>query len=664
MTPAKEKAPRANVGPANNARGNIPTVAGVTTANAPLDQNGYRGADATQAQIKFEKTLRQCPAPGNGVHAWILSCANWARYAGVDEATAETRIVSAMTRKPKPNELRDAIRKAYASTGASTAPPAPKTVVSIFKGVRDIKGHPENLRDILDGIRSGKWRAPVEDVRYATGSARDNAKKRLPAFTPAGVFTVRKKSGLASHSGCVVVDLDNLPGIADASSVRDTLALDSATLAAFISPGGRGVKALVAVETCTDAAEHEAAFAAIAKDYAERHQMNLDPSGKDVSRLCFVSYDPDAFIRKGPAAVFKWRNRDRLTIESESIADFLAVPPPRLDCVVEELFEPGDKGEIIAPSKARKSFFAIDLAIHIAAGRDFLCFKIPNPRRVLLFNLEIKPAWMKRRFFRRLAAYGIRPEEIRETLRVVNARGKGQIVREQAVESVKRAGAEVAIVDPRYKLLLPTESENAGGGVQGVLDLQDQMAEAGAAAILVGHDGKGTAGDKDDRDRGAGSGWTGRDCDFRIVLSPHADDPQDALVLSLMRRNFPPFESVTLRHDGDAFQLDEETAPRKETSYTRKQTAKAAAPLDSYKPTVLAVLRKEGKPLPAGVLVARVSEACKIGEKRARALISAMEDAGELGATPRQSTKGGEVRRGLPEQIQEWMKPRLPMTEK
>lgn len=348
----------------------------------------------------------------------------------------------------------------------------------------------------------------------------------------------------------------------------------------------------------------------------------------------------------------------------ESIADFLATPPPPLDCIVEELFEAGEKGEIIAPSKARKSFFAIDLVAHIAAGRDYLCFKIPRPRRVLLFNLEIGRDWMKRRFYRRLAAYGIRPEEIRDTLHVVNARSRGQDVREQAVEAVRRARAEVAIIDPRYKLLLPTESENAGEGVAGVLDLQDRIAEAGAAAILVGHDGKGTAGDKDDRDRGAGSGWTGRDCDFRIVLSPHADDPQDAVVLSIMRRNFPPFADVTIRHDGDSFQLDSETAPRKETTFTRRQVAKTSAPLDALRPVVLEVLRKAGKTLPAGVLVAKVKDAAHIGEKRAAIVIALCEEAGEIKSTPRQAKQGGEVRRGTPEQVEAYMKPLLPLEVK
>ena len=353
--------------------------------------------------------------------------------------------------------------------------------------------------------------------------------------------------------------------------------------------------------------------------------------------------------------------RGPLTIED--VADFLADPPPPLDCVVEELFEAGDKGEIIAPSKARKSFFTIDLAAHIAAGRDWLCFKIPRPRRVLLFNLEIKRDWMKRRLNRRLASYGIAPEEIRGILRIVNARGKGQQVRDQAVEIVKQARAEVAIIDPRYKLMRPTESENQGEGVAGILDLQDQIAEAGAAAIFVGHDAKGTAGDRDDRDRGAGSGWTGRDCDFRIVLSPHADDPQDALVLSLMRRNFAPSEDVTLRHEGNAYQLDEGTTPRKETSFTRRQRATPAATLDSLRPHVLAVCREAGKALPAGVLETRVQEAARIGTKKAKALIALCEEAGDIQSTPRQAKRGGEIRRGTPEQVAEYLNPRLAVKE-
>ena len=565
--------------------------------------------------------------------------------------------------------------KMFRDAGGVYPPPAgdaPRTpapipalpLVSFFNLCNETVGRDAPLAGVLDDVRSGKWAEQVKQVRaaVAAGASKEHLQrlkaKILPAFTAGGTFKTRANENLAQPSGLAVLDVDKLPDAAAAERMRDLFAADSCTVAAFISPGGLGCKAIVRIDTPADDAEHKQAFHALAEKWKGRG-ITLDPSGKDVARLCYMSHDPQAFIRRTPAQAFRWR---KLTIES--IADFLAVPPPPLDCIVEELFEAGEKGEIIAPSKARKSFFTIDLAAHIAAGRDWLCFKIPRPRRVLLFNLEISRNWMKRRFFRRLAAYGIRLEEIRETFHVVNARGRGQVVRAEAVEASKRVGAEVAIIDPRYKLLLPTESENAGEGVAGVLDLQDQIAESGAAAILVGHDGKGTAGDREDRDRGAGSGWTGRDCDFRIVLSPHADDPQDAVVLSIMRRNFPPFEPVTLRHDGDGIQLDNETAPRKETTFTRRQGAQTAQPLDTLRPVVLEVLRKEGKALTARVLIAKVQAAARVGEKRAVALIALCEEAGEIVSTPRQAKRGGEVRRGTPEQVAEYMKPRLPLEGK
>ena len=548
------------------------------------------------------------------------------------------------------------------ATGARpSAPPAALPLVSFYNLCNETTGRDAPLAGLLGDIVSGKWAEQVAQVRAAVAAGKHKKELQklkgaiLPAFTMSGTFNKRGNEHLARHSGLIQLDVDDLPNAAAAERMRDAFAAEPYVVAAFISPGGLGCKAVARIDAPADDAEHKQAFAALEELWKGRG-VKLDPQCKDVARLCYVSHDPQAFIRQRPAVAFRWR---KLTIES--IADFLATPPPPLDCIVEELFEAGEKGEIIAPSKARKSFFAIDLAAHIAAGKDWLCFRIPRPRRVLLFNLEISRNWMKRRFYARLAAYGIRPDDIRDNFQVVNARGKGHVVREQAVEAVRRARAEVAIVDPRYKLLLPTESENAGEGVAGVLDLQDQIADVGAAAIFVGHDGKGTAGDRDDRDRGAGSGWTGRDCDFRIVLSPHAEDPREMVVLSIMRRNFPPFEPVTLRHDGDGFQLDTETAPRKETTFTRKQEAQKAQPLDALRPVVLDVLRQAGKALPAGVLQTKVREAARIGQKRAAELIALCEDAGEIKSTPRQAKKGGEVRRGTPEQVEAYMKPTLPL---
>ena len=77
------------------------------------------------------------------------------------------------------------------------------------------------------------------------------------------------------------------------------------------------------------------------------------------------------------------------------------------------ILERGDKVELIAPSKCRKSFFALDLAIHCAAGIPFRGLAIPKPRKVPLVNLDIKRDWMKRRVLSRLDGYNLKPSATR-----------------------------------------------------------------------------------------------------------------------------------------------------------------------------------------------------------------------------------------------------------
>ena len=74
----------------------------------------------------------------------------------------------------------------------------------------------------------------------------------------------------------------------------------------------------------------------------------------------------------------------------------------------------------------------------------------------------------------------------------------------------------------------------------------DELAEqTGAAIIYVHHDTKGSPGDKDIRDRGAGSNVLGRDYDACVTLTAHASDP-DATVVEVLLRNFPPQDPFTI----------------------------------------------------------------------------------------------------------------------
>ena len=175
----------------------------------------------------------------------------------------------------------------------------------------------------------------------------------------------------------------------------------------------------------------------------------------------------------------------------EDAADFIETAPPPLDPIIENAFERGDKVELVGGSKQRKSFFLIDLLFHLAAGRDWLGFKIPKRRRVVYVNLELKRDWVHRRIHRTARAYGMAAEDVRGFFRVVNARGKGGIVREHLAAFLRGEDADLVALDPRYKLMLPGESENAGEGVAGILAMMDAIAENGSAVLVVHHDSKG-----------------------------------------------------------------------------------------------------------------------------------------------------------------------------
>lgn len=184
--------------------------------------------------------------------------------------------------------------------------------VSRYQSARDNRGKPIALVEILEAIQAGHWEKPVAAIREAM-AARDTAKAetlktQLEGFTVSGVFApTRAKINLKEPTGCIILDVDHLASTAEAEATRDTLGTDPHALAAFVSPSGRGVKAVVYVGTCPDDAEAKSAWRALAEYLATTYQIETDPSGKDVCRLCFVSHDPGAIIRTGEVRPFTAR---------------------------------------------------------------------------------------------------------------------------------------------------------------------------------------------------------------------------------------------------------------------------------------------------------------------------------------------------------------------
>ncbi|MFZ4107253.1 DUF3987 domain-containing protein [Flavobacterium sp.] len=167
---------------------------------------------------------------------------------------------------------------------------------SVFKNYVHLVEH-KSIIVITKDIKEGKYKEQVEAIRKLIAEGQeteaDKLKKQLLAFTPSGTFENGRKAELLSqYSEYVILDLDDLNPV-QLEEAKKIVALAPYTFAVFISPSGNGLKIIVAVNS--KAEHHKIAFQQVSDYYAQALQVEVDQSGKDVSRLCFMSYDPDCF---------------------------------------------------------------------------------------------------------------------------------------------------------------------------------------------------------------------------------------------------------------------------------------------------------------------------------------------------------------------------------
>ena len=65
------------------------------------------------------------------------------------------------------------------------------------------------------------------------------------------------------------------------------------THACFLSPSGNGLKIIIKVNS--NQAQHLSAYLQVAAFYEKKLRIKIDQSGKDITRLCFFSFDKNLF---------------------------------------------------------------------------------------------------------------------------------------------------------------------------------------------------------------------------------------------------------------------------------------------------------------------------------------------------------------------------------
>ena len=193
--------------------------------------------------------------------------------------------------------------------------------LSLYNGVKDSVGVAADFDTVLWRIQHGSRGLDKEtrllNVLHQTDrDAYTKHKLKLPAVTWSGCFKQRKT--LIAHSGLIVLDFDNV----DIGELLSEIHDDTHVLLAFVSPSGNGVKVVVRVEPVpASAKEHAVAFQAVCNAF--EHYGDIDASGKDINRLCFLAHDPRALYHRIYTPI-EWSKED-VQQEDTPVGDPIAV---------------------------------------------------------------------------------------------------------------------------------------------------------------------------------------------------------------------------------------------------------------------------------------------------------------------------------------------------
>jgi len=154
---------------------------------------------------------------------------------------------------------------------------------------------------IITAIRQLRVVKTIDEKKYR------NLKKRLPYVT-CGIFnpSYRKTEnfGWTNH---FIVDIDHISEKQlDVVNLKNLLKKDQRVELIFCSPGEDGLKLLFKLsEKCFDAGQYSLFYKIFIHTFSQQYHLEqiVDTKTSDITRACFISYDPDAYYNSSAQPV-------------------------------------------------------------------------------------------------------------------------------------------------------------------------------------------------------------------------------------------------------------------------------------------------------------------------------------------------------------------------
>ena len=179
--------------------------------------------------------------------------------------------------------------------------------VSFYRNMKSADAKPATIGQVLTAIRSSFYESQVTTIRQLKSQGKqveaDEIKSNLHAVTFCATFNGRRLSSLYhTYNSLMVIDIDKLPD-EEIERVKECLEACPFVATYWKSPSGAGWKGLVPLnylnlDRKTDAVDmHHWAFNKLEAAFKADYNIILDSSGKDITRLCFMSWSPELRLK-------------------------------------------------------------------------------------------------------------------------------------------------------------------------------------------------------------------------------------------------------------------------------------------------------------------------------------------------------------------------------
>lgn len=158
--------------------------------------------------------------------------------------------------------------------------------------------HPHAEISVVDAfrvIKGERYKARTAELRSLTDpkEIRKFKASKFDYVTFAGLFSKRADKCLIHTSGLMTLDCDDVENVLE---LKQALILDPfiKTELVFVSPSGTGLKCIIAVDL--EKYPFIKWFEGVSGYIKRTYHHQVDPSGKDLSRACFLPHDPEVYM--------------------------------------------------------------------------------------------------------------------------------------------------------------------------------------------------------------------------------------------------------------------------------------------------------------------------------------------------------------------------------